>query len=519
MKRPCIIVFWLLLCSTVMAELSTEMNNKAYLAEKEAMSFLNQGKYQEAIAKYTEVIEIISDNSDLYYNRAYCYEHLEQYDAAIADFEKAVQYNEHFSDAHYTLALLYYVKGNKDKALMHFGNIEGEKDRPENLLFIEAVVKIKKEAFDDALVLLKQCIELKIAVSKSYFYLGMIYFQQSSFELAVDYLKKANALKPYDAGSNLYLMLGVSQALLKQYKPAIISLNRYIPSGPPIAEAYFYRGLSQLRMRDFTYKMEPLDDFKKALELKPKSPDGAFGMACFHIVAKRYEAANILLDSLIKVDAGRPEFFIELGKAYAGLKRPDKAHEAFSTAKRLYEKQADAYLETGMLYLNQNKPEQALLELETAMRLDPTDKLITLYHARAIGLLGKAKEAQKTMEGLLALSYDDFGVYYKNLAHHFLGMMLLEQGKDDAGREHMEEAHFRLEEAGLFYGDWWLKQGDLKNALRIYHGSSLGSLFAGVELKCRIGDVFLKQKKYWDASYAYEDALKIIPRWPKRTWV
>ncbi|MFA7359088.1 MAG: tetratricopeptide repeat protein, partial [Bacteroidales bacterium] len=44
---------------------------------------------------------------------------------------------------------------------------------------------------------------------------------------------------------------------------------------------------------------------------------------------------------------------------------------------------------------------------------------------------------------------------------------------------------------------------------RIYTASLSGSPFENVELECRVGDVFLKQKKYWDASYAYERAIKI----------
>jgi tetratricopeptide (TPR) repeat protein len=328
---------------------------------------------------------------------------------------------------------------------------------------------------------------------------------------AAEYLRKATILKSFNDGSNVYLMLGWSESMLKQYKRAILHLNTYINSGPPDAKAYYHRGMSQLRIRDFTYKMEPLEDFKKALELEPEMLEGAYGIACFYIVSKQYKAAKTLLDSLIKLDASIPEFQVELGKALAGLKCPDLAHEAFKAAKHLNPRMADPYLEAGILFLHQYQPEQALQELETALRLAPDDLLVTLYHARAIITQGRAKEAKQTLERLLSMSYEECPVYYKNLAHYFLGMMLLEQGKDEAGREHMEEANFRLAEAGLYYGDWWLKQGDLRNALRIYTGSLYGCLFENLELECRVGEVYLKQKKYWDARYAYEKATKIDP--------
>ncbi|MDD2617926.1 MAG: tetratricopeptide repeat protein [Bacteroidales bacterium] len=509
MKKHLLLFLFLLLCGVVTAEISTETNNKAYFAEKEAIAFIDQGKYEEAVAKYTEVIELVSDNSKIYFNRAWCYEQLKQYDAAIADLEKAVRHKEDHSEAHLKLAELYYSKGDKEKATSHFAKMDGERERPQNLLFLEAMVLYKKEAFDEALALFRQCAELNIASALSNAHIGHIYFEDDLYDEAVEYLLKATTLKSFDYGSNVYLMLGWSESMLKHYKQAILQLNRYISSGPPVAKAYYHRGMSQLRIHDFTYKMEPLEDFKKALELEPEMLEGAYGIACFHIVAKQYKTAKTLLDSLIKVDASIPEFHVELGKAHAGLKRPDLAHEAFKAAKRLNPRMTEPYLEAGILFLHQNQPEQALQELETALRLAPDDLLVTLYHAWAISKPGRTKEAKQTLDGLLSMSYEVCPVYYKNLAHNFLGMMLLEQGKDESGREHMEEAHFRLEEAGLYYGDWWLQQGDLRNALRIYTASLSGSPFENVELECRVGDVFLKQKKYWDASYAYERAIKI----------
>ncbi len=503
--------FLLLLLLLLSRLVVTAQNNEAYYLEQEAIELIGQGNYIEAIGKYNRIIELFPDKGGLYYNRAWCYDMLNMYEEAIADLEKAVQYDEYLSDAHYLLAQLLYTKGDKKRAVYHVGKMEGGRDTPQNQLFLEALSLNMKQEYDEALVLFKQCTELNIQTGHSSYFIGEIYFKRYQYDQAIDYFRQALKLKSYKNGSDIYLMLGGSESKLKQYFNAFYTLNKYIDGGPPYAYAYYHRGISRLRIRDFTYELEPLDDFRKILALDPASAEGAHGIACFHIVARRYKEGKTMLDSLIQIYPYEPEFYIELGKAYAGLKNPDQAHKSFNKAKQLNPAMSDPYLEAGILYLDQHLPEQALQELETAMRLDTAHKLITVYYARAISLLGKANEAQQMLNALFLLPSEQCSLYYKRLAHYVLGMILMEQKKEKAAREHLEDAFFRIEEAGLYYGDWWLEQGDKVNAERIYSGSIMGSFFDNVELECRLGAVYLMKKKYWDARFTFNKAVEINP--------
>ena len=80
-----------------------------------------QGKFEEAVALYSKVIELNPQNADAYNNRATANGFREDFVAAISDFTKAIELRPNFAVAYYSRATALGVTGRFDEALADFG--------------------------------------------------------------------------------------------------------------------------------------------------------------------------------------------------------------------------------------------------------------------------------------------------------------------------------------------------------------------------------------------------------------
>jgi tetratricopeptide (TPR) repeat protein len=77
---------------------------------------LKDGRFDEAIKKYTEAIEVDPTQSTFYCNRAAVYSKINQHEKAIEDGEKAIQLDPNYANAYSRLGYAYYQIGKMDEA-------------------------------------------------------------------------------------------------------------------------------------------------------------------------------------------------------------------------------------------------------------------------------------------------------------------------------------------------------------------------------------------------------------------
>ena len=56
-----------------------------------ALEEMNKKNYSLAIEYFTKTLELLTNNSDVYYNRGLCYSELKEYKKAIAEFKNAIK--------------------------------------------------------------------------------------------------------------------------------------------------------------------------------------------------------------------------------------------------------------------------------------------------------------------------------------------------------------------------------------------------------------------------------------------
>ncbi|MFA5905950.1 MAG: tetratricopeptide repeat protein [Desulfobacula sp.] len=114
MKKIIVLTFMFLFChSLCFAETEKELFDNGVL-------FFKQGQYQEAIDKFSALIDIAPGNADAYKNRGVCYMKLEQFDLAIADFDQAKELFPELKGLYSNLGVAWYYKKEYEKALQNY---------------------------------------------------------------------------------------------------------------------------------------------------------------------------------------------------------------------------------------------------------------------------------------------------------------------------------------------------------------------------------------------------------------
>jgi tetratricopeptide (TPR) repeat protein len=214
----------------------------------------------------------------------------------------------------------------------------------------------------------------------------------------------------------------------------------------------------------------------------------------------------------------------------------ERALTAFESATALDGASASALSGLAAVYLEQRKPVDARIELERAVRIDPTledadwlkpelarvDELARLYSPLGWAWFGKGQYARAEVDFRLAIEKDPL----EPTARYGLALTLLERGQLDEGRELMtkhlatlpkKEGSWGPASNALSVYGWKLYAlGDFGGALKTFR--QLAELHSGAKQAYAdphdgIGWCLAKQGKFKDAREAFLRAIAIEPRY------
>ena len=114
------------------SNLKKHAGNKAFTA----------GKFDQAVALYTEAIELAPENHVLYSNRAATYQQLKQLDKALEDADKCIALSKGFVKGHFRRGLVLLEQGKKEEALKSL--VEAHDLEPKDAEINAAIEKAKK---------------------------------------------------------------------------------------------------------------------------------------------------------------------------------------------------------------------------------------------------------------------------------------------------------------------------------------------------------------------------------------
>ena len=288
----------------------------------------------------------------------------------------------------------------KDTALSEINKLILIDTTDHQLLFQRAQYNYDLENYDAVIADLKKAIELDKNIAPYYHLLSDCY---------MDYYKSKEALQVMETAANLFperivtqLKLSETQHILRQYESSLLTIAKVLTLDEQNAEAYFMMGLNFRAMNEIP---RAKNAFQTATEMNPELLDA------WMLLGKLYENENDPLalqyyDAAININPELPSTWH--AKAFY-LQNNDRIPEAIDIYKQinLIDKYyLDAYLNTGILYMEMDSFKLAYDQFDIMAQLKSQNFIAYYYRALASEALGNTELAKADAQSCLNLNPD-----------------------------------------------------------------------------------------------------------------
>jgi tetratricopeptide (TPR) repeat protein len=290
--------------------------------------------------------------------------------------------------------------GSGDPAIDGISSLIQKDQNNANLYFDRAKLYYERQAYDQSINDLEIATKLDSTNPVFYHVLADVYLDYYRSRNALRTMQKVNKLFPERIPS--MLKLSEVQLILKQYEESVRTVNQIIKIDPQNAEAYFMLGMNFRELKD---TKRAINSFQTATEMDPDLIDA------WIILGNLFEEANNPIaiqyfDNAIRV---APENIQALHSKAFYLQNSNKLVDAISIYKqinRLKPQYADAYLNTGILYLELDSINQAYEHFNILVNIEPGNHLAHYYRGISNLYLSKSEAAKSDFESCLNLNPD-----------------------------------------------------------------------------------------------------------------
>jgi len=473
--------------------------NYANAQSKEVQDHIAKGKklkdnkdYKGAIEEFNKALKLENDNGMTFWERAVCYENLEDYKNALSDIDIAIG----------------YLKANKDWLY--------------KLYFDKGFYEYKMLDYKDANADFTNSLDINPKYGKVYYYRALSYKENRDYQLAINDCKKAIELFADSKESlpSIYNLKGISEDFLDDYKSAIEDYNQALEINPKFARVYINRGdvykedgNNKAALADYNSAMpfydkdkvttatlyqkigkcyyneghykEAITNHTKALTLEPK-----YGLAYWNRGASYYHN-NQVKEALIDLKAALP--------FYAGDSTDlSSLHEY-----------------TGEVYQSVNDNTRAIEEFNLAIEMNPKSGLA--HYQKAVTLCSKKDYKASIAEfGTTIALYDKDTVNQPN-CYNYRGYVKFQMDDNKGAIEDYNKAiAIRPKYGNAIWNraDAYQFDGDYKHAIEDYtasldnykdDSSSIAYIY------CSMANTYIKKKTYLPAIKDCDLALQYKP--------
>ncbi|MHB9117883.1 MAG: tetratricopeptide repeat protein [Burkholderiales bacterium] len=247
-----------------------------------ALAMAETGGYDQAVADYTDALQINPNDANVYSNRAAIYLLIGKFDKAQADISEALRLEPSDAKALYNQGALYMQEGRNDEALKQFTDM------------ISRGVGVNKNVYGMRAV---------------------IYLKQGKTKEALADLNQAIALDPnyYDA----YMNRGTANGMLGHVKEALTDFDQAITLNPNSADAHVNRGIILINQG---HAKEALLDADNAITVAPENTKAHLLRAQIFLSLGRVQDALREYEVILHINPKEAMAYLNRGEVYLFLK-------------------------------------------------------------------------------------------------------------------------------------------------------------------------------------------------------
>ena len=258
---------------------------------------VQDGRFDDAIAGFADVIASVSNSVEAFYGTAKAYEGKKDFTSAVKYYKKSLALDPSYKKSKISISnvakKLYnsankdYKNGNLESALSKYEQVLGINGRLYQAYFQMGVLQKKMGNISLAIKNYKSALSIKKTFDKGWYSLGLAYRDNGDIDNAKSSFEETIRLnkKYYKAHKSLGDIFIESE----QYEDAIASFKSAIAIKSKYAPAYHSMGITYAKMEDYSRSAESLN---KAVELQPKEFLSWFHLAEAHNKLNDCESAK-----------------------------------------------------------------------------------------------------------------------------------------------------------------------------------------------------------------------------------
>jgi len=318
-------VFFLATMMTLMAVCSFGQSARKYY--KAGTEFIENLKYDDAIAQFTSAIGLEPSNPDYYYTRGQAYEKQLKYTEAKADYEKSMIFAPKDVDALISLGTVCNKMGNFEESLRLL-NHASALDKRNSRVYPEKVIALTNlKRYDQALKVSDTAIIIK-DTPMDYYWRGIIYRRLNNDILAKKELEKSISKDKKLAEPRIAL---AELLISSNPKEAMEQCNEVIKNNDRNTDAYLAR--SKVYKKNLDYP-SAINDISKTILIDPANPAFYFERGkCYQEFNQHVNAINDF-SKCISLEAANkkedPDKYYARAKSYEEIMDYDKARADYN---------------------------------------------------------------------------------------------------------------------------------------------------------------------------------------------
>ena len=254
-----------------------------------------------------------------------------------------------------------------------------------------------REAYDQAILDLNRSLALDSLNIDSYHLLADVYLDYYNSRMAMNTLYKAVELYPNRIPTLLKLV--EFQFILKMYDQAKETISRIMTMDPQNADGMFWAGMVY---RDEGMIPQAIKSFQEATEQNPDLIDA--WIECGKLLSQEKKPiARHFFETAIRVDPESEHARHALAEYFQEQGQLQNALQVYRDLIIQNPQYADALYNSGLIYLDMDSLEQARVQFDLALKVDPTRSLAYLARGNTLEALGELEGARKDYEQALSL--------------------------------------------------------------------------------------------------------------------
>ena len=358
-------------------------------------------EYERAIEDYTRAIELDPKQAWVYSNRGYAYSELKEYERAIEDYTRANELDEKYIWPYTNRGGVYLSLKEHERAIEDF-NRAIELDSGIAWVYgLRGVAYSELKEHQKALEDYTRAIELDSGIAWVYRKRGDAYHALKEYDRAIENYDRAIELDPNAA--TLYDSRGDAYYALEKYERAIEDYNRAIKLDSGIAWYYRDRGDAYSELKEY---QKATEDYNQAIELVPTDDWAYFQRGRAYLWLKDLQQAKADFAHCLELDASRVQAqlmsaWVEMCQERPDVEMAQQLEEIVTAASN--RQRYGAGVCRGISLWIRGSFEQALIELEQVISLDPAIKDAYFWKGMICASLRRDEEAMAAIARALEL--------------------------------------------------------------------------------------------------------------------